>query len=175
VPVEIAQRKKPAIQFERDEHFRPNTNMADLASLPPVFIPKTGTVTAGNSSGINDGASATLLMSEELATQLGLEPLAFISGAGMGACPPELMGVSPVPAVKDLLKRTGRSIADYQRIEVNEAFASQAIACEKELGIDRKLLNVNGSGICTQILVLVVVLLCGLLSVVAHYIVFDQL
>jgi len=148
VAVEVKQgRKKPSIQFDKDEHFRPNTSMADLATLPPVFIPKHGTVTAGNASGINDGASATLIMSEEKAAELGLEPLAFITGAGMGACEPELMGVSPVPAVKDLLKRTGRSIGDYQRFEINEAFASQAISCEKELGIDRSLLNVNGSGI----------------------------
>mmetsp|Transcript_6048 Transcript_6048/g.10365 ORF Transcript_6048/g.10365 Transcript_6048/m.10365 type:complete len:415 (+) Transcript_6048:19-1263(+) len=148
VAVEVKQgRKKPSIQFDKDEHFRPNTSMADLATLPPVFIPKHGTVTAGNASGINDGASATLIMSEEKAAELGLEPLAFITGAGMGACEPEFMGVSPVPAVKDLLKRTGRSIGDYQRFEINEAFASQAISCEKELGIDRSLLNVNGSGI----------------------------
>ena len=108
--------------------------MADLAKLAPVFVPKTGTVTAGNSSGINDGASATLIMSEEKARSLGLKPLGYITGIGMGGCLPELMGVSPVPAVGDLLRRTGRKINDYQRVEVNEAFAAQYLACEKDLG-----------------------------------------
>lgn len=121
VGVEVAQGKgKPPIIIDKDEHFRAGLKMADLAKLQPVFIPKTGTVTAGNSSGINDGASAVLLMSEEKARSLGIKPLGYIGGIGIGACLPEYMGLSPVSSVTDLFRRTGRSIGDYQRVEVNE-------------------------------------------------------
>ena len=149
VAVEVPQRKgKPPIKVDKDEHFRPGVTMEQLAKLPPVFVPKTGTVTAGNSSGINDGASATLIMSEVKAKELGLQPMAAIAGIGMGACVPELMGISPVPAVQDLMKRRGHSsINVFDRVEVNEAFASQYLAVEKELGLDRSKTNVNGSGI----------------------------
>jgi len=146
VPVEIPSKKGSTI-FDKDEHFRPNLTIDDLAKLPPAFIPKGGTVTAGNSSGINDGAAAMIIMSEEKADQLGLKPLAKITGFGMGGCAPELMGISPVPAVKNLLERTKYKLEDFERIEVNEAFASQYLACEKELGLNREITNVNGSGI----------------------------
>jgi acetyl-CoA C-acetyltransferase len=147
VPVVIKDRRKGEIIVDKDEHFRPGLTADKLAKLPPAFIPKTGTVTAGNASGINDGASAILIMAAEKAEELGLKPLAKITGMGMGACEPELMGLSPVPAVKNLLARTGRKLEEFERIEVNEAFASQYLACEKELGLNREITNVKGSGI----------------------------
>jgi acetyl-CoA C-acetyltransferase len=149
-PIELTKKikgKKTKVLFENDEHFKPGTTMDELSKLPPAFIPKVGKVTAGNSSGLNDGASALLLMSREKATSLGLKPLATITGLGIGACAPDIMGVSPVASIKNLLSRTGKKIGDYDRIEINEAFAAQYIACEKELGINRDITNVNGSGI----------------------------
>ena len=147
VPVVIQDRRKGEIIVDKDEHFRPGMTMEKLAKLRPAFIPKTGTVTAGNASGINDGASAMVIMSAEKAQELGLKPLAKFDGFGMGACAPEIMGESPVPAVKNLLSRTGMKLEDFERIEVNEAFASQYLACEKELGLNREITNVKGSGI----------------------------
>jgi acetyl-CoA C-acetyltransferase len=116
VPVKIMDRKKGEIIVDKDEHFRPGLTMEQLAKLPPAFIPKKGTVTAGNSSGINDGAAAMVIMTADKAKELGLKPLAKISGMGMGACEPEYMGISPIPAVNDLLKRTGMKI---ERSEVH--------------------------------------------------------
>jgi len=105
VPVEVPQKKgKPPILFDKDEHFRPHLTMEDLRKLPPAFIPKIGKVTAGNASGINDGASAMVIMSAEKAKELGLQPLARIKATGRGACHPSVMGLSPVPAVRDLEK-----------------------------------------------------------------------
>ncbi|WP_080805167.1 thiolase family protein [Desulfamplus magnetovallimortis] len=147
VPVEVPQRKKDPIIFDKDEHFRPGMTMEQLQKLPPGFIPKTGKVTAGNSSGINDGSSAMIIMSAEKAADLGLKPIAKIKATGMGACHPTIMGLSPVPAVKQLMDRSGLAINDFQLIEVNEAFAAQYIGCEKELGLNREITNVNGSGI----------------------------
>ncbi len=149
VPVEIPQKgNKPPLLFERDEHFRPALTMEQLRSLPPAFLPKTGKVTAGNSSGINDGASALIIMSREKAKELGLEPLARIRGFGRGACHPSVMGLSPVLAVKDLLKRNPNfKMDDFELTEVNEAFAAQYIGVERELGLNREITNVNGSGI----------------------------
>jgi acetyl-CoA C-acetyltransferase len=147
VPVEIPQKKgKPPKFFDKDEHFRPGLTLADLAALPPAFIPKIGKVTAGNSSGINDGAAAVLLMSAEKAQTLGLKPLARITAVGRGGCHPSVMGLSPVPAVQDLLKKSGMKIDDFDLIELNEAFASQYLGCERELGLNREITNVNGSG-----------------------------
>jgi len=146
VPVEVKDKKTTKL-VDRDEHFRPGLTMADLEKLPPAFIPNIGTVTAGNSSGINDGAAALLLVELEKAKALGLKPLAIISGLGKGGCAPELMGESPVPAVQDLMRKTGRKVADWQRVEMNEAFASQYIACERLLGLNRAVTNINGSGI----------------------------
>jgi acetyl-CoA C-acetyltransferase len=149
VPIEILQKKgKPPLVFDKDEHFRPGLTMDDLAKLPPAFVPKTGKVTAGNSSGINDGASAMIIMSAEKAKELSLQPLARIKAIGRGACHPSVMGLSPVPAVRDLLKRNpGLSLSDFELIEVNEAFAAQYLGCEKELGLNREITNINGSGI----------------------------
>jgi acetyl-CoA C-acetyltransferase len=149
VPIEIPQKRgKPPVIFDRDEHFRPGLTMEDLEKLPPGFIPKIGKVTAGNSSGINDGAAAMVIMSAEKAKELGLTPLAKIKASGRGACHPSVMGLSPVPAVKDLFKRNPDiTLKDFELIELNEAFASQYIGCERDLGLNREITNVNGSGI----------------------------
>ncbi len=147
VSIEIPQRKKPPIIFEKDEHFRPGLTLEQLQKLPPAFIPKIGKVTAGNSSGLNDGAAALLIMSAEKARKLGLQPIARIKAVGSGGCHPSVMGLSPVPAVEKLLRSSGMNIADFDLIEVNEAFAAQYVACERELGLNREITNVNGSGI----------------------------
>jgi acetyl-CoA C-acetyltransferase len=149
VPVEIPQKRgKPPVIYDKDEHFRPGLTMEDLQKLPAAFVPKIGKVTAGNSSGINDGAAAMVIMSAEKAKELGLTPLAKIRASGRGACHPSVMGLSPVPAVKDLLKRNpDLKLDDFELIELNEAFASQYIGCERDLGINREITNVNGSGI----------------------------
>ncbi|RLB21386.1 MAG: acetyl-CoA C-acyltransferase, partial [Deltaproteobacteria bacterium] len=104
-------------------------------------------VTAGNSSGINDGSSGMVIMSADKAKELGIQPLARIKAVGKGACHPSVMGLSPVPAVKDLLDRSGLKLEDFELIEVNEAFAAQYLGVERELGLNREITNVNGSGI----------------------------
>lgn len=149
VPVEIPQKRgKPPVIFDKDEHFRPGITMEQLQKLPPAFIPKIGKVTAGNASGINDGAAAMVIMSAEKAQELGLTPLAKIKASGRGACHPSVMGLSPVPAVKDLFKRNPNlKLDDFELIELNEAFAAQYIGCERELKNNREITNVNGSGI----------------------------
>jgi len=148
VPVEVPQRKKAPLIFDKDEHFRPGLTMDDLVKLPPAFIPKIGKVTAGNSSGINDGSSAMVIMSADKARELGIRPLARIRATGRGACHPSVMGLSPVPAVRNLLDRhSDLKLKDVELIELNEAFAAQYLGCEKELGLNREITNVNGSGI----------------------------
>jgi len=118
-----------------------------LQKLPAAFVPKTGKVTAGNASGINDGSTGMVIMSLEKARELGLTPIANIKATGMGACHPSVMGLSPVPAVRDLMAKSGIAIDDFDLIEVNEAFAAQYLGCEKELGLNREITNINGSGI----------------------------
>ena len=147
VPVMIPRRKKDPVRFDKDEHFRPGLTLEQLEQLPPAFVPKTGKVTAGNSSGINDGSAALMLMSDDKAKEIGLTPLARIKAVGKGGCHPSVMGLSPVPAVNQLMEKSGLKIADFDLVEVNEAFAAQYIACEQELGLDRSKTNVNGSGI----------------------------
>ena len=147
VPINIPQRKGAPIVFDKDEHFRPGITLEQLAKLAPAFVPQGGKVTAGNSSGINDGAAAMLIMSAEKAKELGIKPLARIKAIGRGACHPSIMGLSPVPAVKHLLTRSGLKLSDFELIEVNEAFAAQYLGVEKELGLNREITNVNGSGI----------------------------
>jgi acetyl-CoA C-acetyltransferase len=129
-----------------DEHPRPDTTMEGLAELRPVFR-EGGSVTAGNSSGITDGAAAMVVMSASRATSEGREPLAKILAWSWAGVPPEIMGIGPVPATKKVLEKTGLTIDDFDRIEINEAFAAQVIACERELKFDRDRLNVNGGGI----------------------------
>jgi acetyl-CoA C-acetyltransferase len=137
--------RKGAIVIDTDE--RPmDTDMEMMARLKPVFK-KDGSVTAGNSSGINDGAAAVLLMSREKADELGLAPIAKITSFAAGGLDPAYMGLGPVPAIRKVLKRTGMSIADLDMIELNEAFASQAIGCMRELGIKTEKPNELGSGI----------------------------
>jgi len=126
-----------------DEHPRPDTTLDALAMLKPVFR-EGGSVTAGNSSGITDGAAAMVLMSEARAQAEGRTPLARIIGMSWAGVPPEIMGIGPVPATKKVLEKTGLSLADIDLIEINEAFAAQVIACERELKFDRDRLNVNG-------------------------------
>ena len=148
VPVEIPQKRgKPPVVFARDEHFRPGLTRADLAGLAPAFVPGIGKVTVGNSSGINDGASAMVIMSADKARDLGVTPMARIAAVGYGGCEPSVMGISPIPAVRDLERRSGLRLGDFELLEVHEAFASQYLACERELGFDREITNVNGSGI----------------------------
>ncbi|THB80072.1 MAG: thiolase family protein [Desulfobacteraceae bacterium] len=147
VPVTIEQKRKDPVVFEKDEHFRPNMTMEKLASLPAAFVPKIGKVTAGNSSGINDGSTGIIIMSESKARELGLTPMARIKAVSRGACHPSVMGLSPVPAVNNLLEKSSFELSDFELVELNEAFAAQYIGCERELGLDREITNVNGSGI----------------------------
>ncbi|SFJ55051.1 thiolase family protein [Thermoflavimicrobium dichotomicum] len=144
-PVAV-QTKKERITFEIDEFPRPNTTLEKLASLPPVFK-ENGTVTAGNSCGRNDGAAAVLLMSLEKAKELGIKPLARIVAFAAAGVEPAYMGIGPVPATQKVLERSGLSLDDIDLIELNEAFASQSLACIRELNLDLKKVNVNGGAI----------------------------
>ncbi len=147
VPVKVPQRRKDPVVFDKDEHFRPRITMEQLEALPAAFVPKIGKVTAGNSSGINDGSTGMIIMSASKAKDLGLTPMARIKATSRGACHPSVMGLSPVPAVKNLLKSSSFKLDDFELIELNEAFAGQYLGCEKELGLNREITNVNGSGI----------------------------
>jgi len=147
VPVEVPQRKKDPLIFDKDEHFRPGMTMDKLAKLPPAFVPKIGTVTAGNSSGLNDGSTGMVIMSLDRAKELGIKPIAKIRAVSRGGCHPSVMGLSPVPAVNNLLKNSKLSLKDFELMEVNEAFAAQYLGCERELGLNREITNINGSGI----------------------------
>jgi len=129
-----------------DEHPRPETNAAALAKLKPAFR-SGGTVTAGNASGLNDGAAALVIASEERASELGLEPLGAFVGSAVAGVDPRVMGIGPIPAVRKLLERTGVSTADLDLVELNEAFASQSLAVVRELGLDEGKVNVNGGAI----------------------------
>lgn len=146
VPVEIPQRKGNPTIFDKDEHFRPGMTLDQLAKLKPTFK-EGGTVTAGNASGINDAAAALVLVAEERAKELGVTPIARLKGYGCVGVEPELMGYGPVPATRQALARTGLKLEDIELIELNEAFAAQYLACEKLLGLNRDITNVNGSGI----------------------------
>jgi acetyl-CoA C-acetyltransferase len=145
-PVLIPQKKGEAKIVDTDEHPRPDVTLEKLAKLPPAFK-KDGTVTAGNSSGLNDAAAVTVLMSKEKAKEVGLKPLAKILGYAIVGVDPSYMGIGPVPATKKVLNKTGLSLKDIQLIEINEAFAAQYLSCERELGFNRDIVNVNGSGI----------------------------
>ncbi|MDF2856045.1 MAG: thiolase family protein [Neobacillus sp.] len=144
-PYEIKTRKTVHL-FDTDEHPRPETTLDKLATLKPAYR-KDGTVTAGNACGRNDGAAAVVLMSSEKAADLGLKPFARIVDWAQAGVSPEVMGIGPVPAVKKLLKHTGKSLDEIDLFELNEAFASQALACINELGLDPEKVNVNGGAI----------------------------
>lgn len=144
-PVEVRRGKK-SITIASDEHPRDDATIEGMAKLKPVF--KTdGTIHAGNASGITDGAAALLIASEETASRLGLEPIAIVGASARGGVEPRRMGMGPVPAIGKLLKQTGRSLGDYDLIELNEAFAAQVIACDRKLGFAAERLNVNGGAI----------------------------
>ena len=136
----------PVGELTRDEHPRPDTSAEKLAALKPAFRTD-GSVTAGNSSGLNDGAAALVIASEEKARALGVRPLGFFAGSAVVGVDPRVMGIGPVPAVRKLLERTGIAVGDLDLLELNEAFASQAVAVVRELGIDEDKVNVNGGAI----------------------------
>ena len=146
VPVEMPGRKGEITRFEQDEHPRPDTTLEQLAKLKPAFR-QGGTVTAGNSSGVNDGAAALLVMEQEKAVQLGFRPRARIVASAVAGVDPSIMGIGPVPATRRALKQAGLTMKDIDLIELNEAFAAQSLACIRELNIDPARLNVNGGAI----------------------------
>lgn len=146
VPVSVPQRKGEPVWVVNDEHPRPDTTPEKLAQLRPVFR-KGGTVTAGNASGINDGAAAILLAGEEAVAAQGLQPMARIVSMAVAGVDPRVMGLGPVPASRKALQRAGLTVDDIGLVELNEAFAVQALACIQELGLDRARVNVNGGAI----------------------------
>lgn len=146
LPVPVTNRDGQTFVVEKDEHPRPNTTLEKLAQLRPAFR-QGGSVTAGNSSGINDGASAVLLMERETARKLGLKPLAKIITFAVAGVHPDYMGIGPVEATRKVLKRAGITVKDLDLIELNEAFAAQAVACMRQLNLDPDRVNVNGGAI----------------------------
>jgi len=146
VPLEVKGEKGEVDRISTDEHPRDGVTLESLQKLAPVFR-RDGTVHAGNSSGITDGAAAVVVLSEEKAMGLGVEPMARIGGYASAGVDPAVMGIGPVPAVRKLLEKTGLRLEDIDLIELNEAFAAQVIACHRELGFDPERLNVNGGAI----------------------------
>jgi acetyl-CoA C-acetyltransferase len=146
VPVAIPAKRGETKQLDSDEHIRMDASITDMAKLSPVFT-KTGTITAGNSSGITDGSSAIVLVSEEEANRQKLKPLARIIDYGIAGVDPKIMGIGPVPAVQKLLSKTGMKLDQFDLIELNEAFAAQVLACLRDLPIDPEQVNVNGGAI----------------------------
>ncbi len=150
VPVKVPARKgdkKGDVVVTADEHVRPDTTIESLKKLPPVFDKQKGTVTAGNSSGITDGAAALLVMAEDTARDLGFEPLAWIGASTQAGVDPKVMGIGPVPALEALRARTGLAPADFDLIELNEAFAAQVLACHRQMPLPLERVNVNGGAI----------------------------
>jgi acetyl-CoA C-acetyltransferase len=168
-PFEIPQRKKAPIVFDTDEHVRRDAKLEAMAKLPAAFK-KDGTVTAGNACGMNDAASAVILADLDRAKDLDLKPLARIKAYHVAGVDPDYMGIGPVPAIRTVLKKAKLNLGDIERFEINEAFAAQYLACEKELGLDRDKVNVYGNGIALGHPVgatgcrLVVTLLYGMLA-----------
>lgn len=146
VPITIPVRKGEPIVFKTDEHPRPQTTFEGLAKLPAAFM-QGGTVTAGNSSGLNDAASALVIMSREKAEELNLTPLAVIRDYAVAGVDPNIMGIGPVPAVRKVLAKSGLALDDFDLIEINEAFAAQVLACNRELNMNMEKVNVNGGAI----------------------------
>jgi 3-oxoadipyl-CoA thiolase len=147
VPVEVTGRKGEVTTVERDEHPRADTSAEALARLRPAFRSSDGTVTAGNSSGINDGASAVLLVESARAKELGLRPMARVVSTAVAGVDPAVMGIGPIPATRKALDRAGLTVEDIDLVELNEAFASQSLVCIDELGLDPAKVNVNGGAI----------------------------
>ena len=147
VPIEVPQRKGEPVVVGRDEHPRADSSFEALAKLRPAFVPSGGTVTAGNASGINDGASAVLVVEAERARELGLRPMARVVATAVAGVDPALMGIGPIPATRKALERAGISVGDLDLVELNEAFASQSLVCIDELGLDPARVNVNGGAI----------------------------
>jgi acetyl-CoA C-acetyltransferase len=148
IPVDVISRKE-TVTVNVDEHVRPGVTLANMAKLPPVFRKESegGTVHAGNSSGITDAAATLLLMTRKEATRRGLKPLARVGASTVVGVPPRIMGIGPVPAIQALCAKTNTSLADYDLIELNEAFAAQSIACYRDLQLDTERVNVNGGAI----------------------------
>jgi acetyl-CoA C-acetyltransferase len=146
VPIEVKDKKGNVTRLDKDEHVRADVTLEALGKLAPVFS-KTGSVSAGNSSGITDGAAAVVLASEEKVRELNLKPIARIVDATVAAVDPRVMGIGPVPAVRALSKRTGTKVEDYDAVELNEAFAAQVLACDRDLHFERERLNPNGGAI----------------------------
>ncbi len=146
VPVPVKNRKGQVTEVDKDEFIRYGATQEDLSKLRPAFK-KDGTVTAGNASGINDGAAMVVVMSEEKALSMGIQPLAYIAGHGTAGVDPSIMGYGPVPATKMALERTGWSVEDIELVEANEAFAAQSLAVVGDLGLNPKIVNVNGGAI----------------------------
>jgi acetyl-CoA C-acetyltransferase len=146
LPIAVKSKRKKSVVFETDEHVRPDLTMDKLAKLPPAFK-KGGTVTAGNACGMNDGAAAIILASRAKADELGLDYSAKIKDYHVAGVEPSFMGIGPVPAIRTALKKADLNIEDIDRFEINEAFAAQYLACEKELSLNRDKVNVHGSGI----------------------------
>ncbi|GAM13348.1 thiolase family protein [Mesobacillus selenatarsenatis] len=146
VPITIPVRKGIPVIFNKDEHPRPQTTMETLAQLKPAFLPN-GTVTAGSSSGLNDAAAALMVMSREKAQELGVKPMAVVREQAVAGVDPKIMGIGPVPAVRKVLEKSGLTLDDMDFIEINEAFAAQVIACDRELTMDKAKVNVNGGAI----------------------------
>jgi 3-oxoadipyl-CoA thiolase len=147
VPVRVAGRRGAETIVDQDEHPRPDVTLEKLRTMRPAFVAGHGTVTAGSSSGINDGASAALVMSRDAARAAGLTPMARIVTTAVAGVAPDVMGLGPIPATRKALERAGLTIDDIDLIELNEAFAAQAIACIRELGADAARVNVNGGAI----------------------------
>jgi acetyl-CoA C-acetyltransferase len=146
VPVDLPQRKGPPQLFEQDEHPRFGTNLAGIGGLKPVFADD-GIVTAASASGITDGAAAAVLVEEEQAAALGLKPLLRLVAWAQAGVDPNYMGIGPVPATRKAMARAGMTIDDFDLIEINEAFAPQVLACERELGYDPERANIDGGAI----------------------------
>jgi acetyl-CoA C-acetyltransferase len=145
-PVLVPRRHKDPLVFDTDEHVRPDLDSEQLGKLPPAFK-KDGTVTAGNACGMNDGASAVIVADRKKALELGLRPLVRIRAYHVAGVDPHIMGIGPVPAIRIALEKADLKLKEIDRFEINEAFAAQYLACEKELGLDREKVNVCGSGI----------------------------
>ncbi len=147
VPVAVPRRKGPPVQVTEDEHPRPETTTETLGALRPAFRKSGGTVTAGNASGLNDGASALLIASAGAAEHLGLQPMARLVASAVAGVEPHKMGIGPVPATRLALRRAGLEIGDLGLVELNEAFAAQSVACIRELGLDPDIVNVSGGAV----------------------------